>query len=192
MKTILVPMANGNEDIELITIIDVLKRARDLGKADLKIICASITDDLEVTLDSGLKVMAETTLNEVDINSLDAIALAGGFGGMNNFKNDERIINILQTLHKNGKIVSAICASPIVLDKAGVLSDEFTCYPGCETGLKGKRLDESVVVRKNVITSAGPITSTYFALTLVKELGFNEQFEALLDGMLVKRFGIKF
>lgn len=191
MKTILIPMANGNEDIELITIIDVFKRAKKYG-ADIDIICASLTDSLEVVLDTGLVIKAETTLDKVDVNKLDAIALAGGFDGMNNLKNDKRITQILHTLNEKNKIIAAICASPIVLANAGVLSEEFTCYPGCEVGLKGTRLDKSVVVSKNIITSAGPITSAYFAMTILKELGFIEQFNGMLDGMLINTFGIKF
>lgn len=192
MKTILIPMANGNEDIELISTIDVLRRARDLCKADLNIICASIHDSLEITLDSGLKVLADTKLSDIDTANIDAIALAGGFDGMNNFKNNAKIIEILKDLKAKGKLIAAICASPMVLDAAGVLSDTFTCYPGCEAGIKATRVHKPVVVKDNIITSAGPITSTYFALSIVKELGFIDAYNGLVEGLLVKDFGIEF
>ncbi|MBZ7985466.1 DJ-1/PfpI family protein [Campylobacter sp. Cr9] len=191
MKNILIPMANGAEDIELISIIDVLSRAKQYG-ANLNIICASLEDDLNVELDTKMVLKAKVKLSEVDLNSIDAIALAGGFGGMTNLKNSEKIKSILQNLNSQKKLIAAICASPIVLDNAGVLSSEFTCYPGCEKGLKGTRLNEPVVVRDNIITSAGPITSIYFALTIVRELGFIEQYNGMLDGLLVNQFGIKF
>lgn len=191
MKNILIPMANGAEDIELISIIDVLKRAKQYG-ADLNIICASLEDDLDVTLDTGMVLKAKVKLSEVDLNSIDAIALAGGFGGMTNLKNSEKIKTILQDLNSKKKLIAAICASPIVLANAGVLSDEFTCYPGCEEGIKGTRLNEPVVIKDNIITSAGPITSIYFALSIVKELGYIEQYNGMLDGLLVNQFGIKF
>lgn len=191
MKNILVPMANGAEDIELISIIDILLRAKNYG-ANINVICASLDDNLEVTLDTGMVLKAKVKLSEVDTKNIDAIALAGGFGGMTNLKNSEEIKSILQDLNSQNKLIAAICASPIVLANAGVLSDEFTCYPGCEEGIKGTRLNEPVVVRKNIITSAGPITSSYFALTIVKEMGFLDQFNRMLDGLLINQFGIKF
>lgn len=191
MKKVLIPMANGNEDIELISIIDILTRVKNSG-AKLELILASITNDIEITLDSGLKVKANTTLDKVDTSDIDAIVLAGGFDGMNNLKNDDRIKSIIQNLNSKGKLVAAICASPIVLANAGVLNGDFTCYPGCETGINANRLDKPVVVNNNVITGAGPITSIYFALAIVKELGFIEQFNGLSKGLLVNNFGIKF
>ncbi len=191
MKTILIPMANGNEDIELITIIDILIRAKNSG-ANLDIILASITDNLDITLDTGLKIMANKTLDKVNTENIDAIALAGGFLGMTNLKNDKRIKNIIQKLNSQNKLIAAICASPIVLANAGVLTGDFTCYPGCEKDINANRIDKAVVVNKNIITSAGPITSTYFALTIIKELGFIEQYEGLLEGLLINKFGIKF
>lgn len=191
-KNILVPMANGNEDIELVSIIDVLRRAKNLGGADINIICASLNDDLKVELDSGLVVLADTTLDKVDVSTLDAIVLAGGFGGMTAFKNSDKILSIIQNLNSQKKLVAAICASPMVLDAAGVLNGEFTCYPGCEAGLNGTRVHKPVVVNENIITSAGPITASYFALAIVRELGFINAFNGLNEGMLIKDFGIEF
>lgn len=191
-KNILVPMANGNEDIELVSVIDVLRRAKEFGGADINIICASLNDELKVKLDSGLVVLADTTLDKVDISTLDAIVLAGGFGGMAEFKNNDKILSIIQNLNSQKKLVAAICASPMVLNAAGVLKGEFTCYPGCEVGLSGTRVHKPVVVNENIITSAGPITASYFALTIVRELGFVEAFNGVSEGMLVKDFGIKF
>ena len=191
-KNILVPMANGNEDIELVSVIDILRRAKEFGGANINIICASLNDDLKVELDSGLVVLADTTLDKVDVSTLDAIVLAGGFGGMMEFKSNDKILSIIQNLNSQKKLIAAICASPIVLNAAGVLKGEFTCYPGCETGLNGTRVHKPVVVNENIITSAGPITSSYFALTIIRELGFIDAFNGVSEGMLIGDFGIKF
>lgn len=192
MKNILIPFANGNEDIELISIVDILTRAKNAG-AKLNIICAALNDSLEVKLDSGLVVKAHTTLNQVDFSTLDGIVLAGGFDGMNNLKNDERIINIIKDLNSKKKLVAALCASPMVLDKAGVIKGDFTCYPGCQNGINANhKSDKFVVVNENVITGIGPIASSFFALTILKELGFKEAYEGVKEGFLINHFNIEF
>lgn len=192
MKNILIPFANGNEDIELISIVDILTRAKNAG-AKLNLICAALNDNLEIKLDSGLVIKAHTTLDKVDLLNLDAIVLAGGFDGMNNLKNDDRIIKIIQKLNVEKKLIAAICASPIVLNKAGVIKGDFTCYPGCESSINASyKSDKFVVVNENIITGIGPIASSFFALTILKELGFKEAYEGIKEGLLINHFDIKF
>lgn len=190
-KNILVPMANGVEDIELVTILDILKRAKDVN-ANINIICASISNTLDVTMDTGLVIKAETLLDNVDVSTLDSIVLPGGFSGMANLKANPKIISIVQKLHKEKKLIGAICSSPIILAEAGVLSEEYTCYPGCDANIVGKKLEKPVVVKDNIITSAGPSTAAAFAFTVLRELGFNDEVEGVMDGLMFSQYSIDF
>ena len=183
-KKVLVPLAQGFEEAEFIGIVDVLKRAGELDR-NLEVIVASLSSELLVKGANGISIKADCYLDAVDTETLDAIALAGGFEGMTNLKNSSEILNTIKKLHRNGKIVAAICASPIVLNVAGVLEGEFVCYPGCEMGLKGTRINKAVVVNKNVITSAGPATAILFGLELTRQLCGDEIYKTLYEGMLV-------
>ncbi|MBS4241628.1 DJ-1 family glyoxalase III [Campylobacter vulpis] len=184
MKKVLVPLAVGFEEAEFIGIADVLKRAGAMG-GNLELIIASLDSELWVKGANGICIQADCSLESVDTKNLDAIALPGGFDGMNNLKNNGTILSIIKKLYNDKRIVAAICASPIVLNEAGVLSAEFACYPGCEVGLKGQRLEKAVLVRDNVITAAGPATAILFGLELAKALCGEEIYKALYEGMLV-------
>ncbi|AJC86331.1 4-methyl-5(beta-hydroxyethyl)-thiazole monophosphate synthesis protein [Campylobacter sp. RM16704] len=184
MKKVLVPLAKGFEEAEFIGIADVLKRAGEIS-GNLEVIVASLDDELLVQGANGICIKADVSLASVDQENLDAIALAGGFEGMMNLKNNQAIIKIIQDLYAKKKIVAAICASPMVLAKAGVISGEFSCYPGCEVGIEGVRVNKAVVVNENIITAAGPATAILFGLELVKHLCSEEVYIKLYDGMLV-------
>lgn len=184
IKRILIPLANGFEEAEFIGIADVLKRAAKMS-GNLELIVASLDDELMVEGANGICIKADASLAKIDTKNLDAIAMAGGFEGMMNLKNNPTIIKIIQDLHADKKIVAAICASPIVLAKAGVINGEFACYPGCESGIDGVRVSKAVVVNENVITSAGPATAILFGLELAKHLCSVEIYEKLYEGMLV-------
>lgn len=182
-KRILIPLAEGFEEIEAITIIDILRRA------NLEVITASLTDNLEVKGGHNIKVKADTILDKVINEDFDAISLAGGMGGMNNLKNDKRIIEKIKKMYNDKKLVSAVCASPIVLGEAKVLNGKYTCYPSCENSINmGEYQDKDLaVVDKNVITSKGPATSIIFALEIVKYLtGSNEELSKALLMHLLK------
>ena len=171
-KKVLVPLAEGVEEIEVITIIDILRRA------DIEVIVASLTDHLEVKGGHNIVIKADTTLEKIINYEFDAIALAGGYGGMNNLKSDIRIIDMLKNMYEDKKLVSAICASPIVLGEAEVIKGKYTCYPSCESYIKGVEYIEKDIVfcDGNVITSIGPATTIFFALEIVKYLnGSNEK-----------------
>ncbi|MEI0562329.1 DJ-1/PfpI family protein [Brachyspira pilosicoli] len=178
-KKVLVPLAEGFEEVEAVTIIDILRRA------NIEVTTASLTDNLEVKGSHGIVLKADTILDKIINEDFDAIALPGGMGGMNNLKNDKRIISKLQKMYEAKKLVSAICASPIVLGEASVIKGKYTCYPSCEIMVKGGEYVEKdlVVINDNVITSKGPATTVFFALELVKYLlGNNEE---VSKGLLV-------
>lgn len=179
MKKVLIPLAQGFEEAEFIGTADVLRRA------GVDVIVASLGSDLLVKGANGFVIKADANLDNIDSKSLDAIALPGGYEGMQNLSNSDAVISIVQDLHKNGKIVAAICASPIVLNKAGVISGEFTCYPGCESGISGTRVNKAVVVNGNVVTSAGPATAILFGLELAKILCGESVYKSLYEGLQV-------
>ena len=182
-KKVLVPLAEGFEEVEAVTIIDVLRRA------NIEVISASLSSNLEVKGSHNIILKADTTLDKIINDDFDAIALPGGMGGMNNLKNDKRVISKLQKMYENKKLVSAICASPIVLGEASVIKGKYTCYPSCESMVKGGEYVEKdlVVVNDNVITSKGPATTIFFALEIVKYLlGSNEEVSNSLLIPLIK------
>lgn len=164
-KKVLLPLASGFEEIEFVSIADILRRAR------LEVMVASLDENLLVVGAHELAIKADCSLESVEISHFDAIALAGGSGGMMNLK-AERILAGIRALHKAGKLVAAICASPIVLNAAGIFDEntQFSCYPSCEAGLKGVFVEKAVCECANIITSAGPATAVLFALQIVRYL----------------------
>ena len=165
-KKVLLPLASGFEEIEFVSIADILRRAR------LEVVVASLDENLLVVGAHELAIKADCVLESVEISHFDAIALAGGSGGMMNLKADERVLAGIRALHKAGKLVAAICASPIVLNAAGIFDEntQFSCYPSCEAGLKGVFVEKAVCECANIITSAGPATAVLFALQIVQYL----------------------
>ncbi|PAF51533.1 DJ-1 family glyoxalase III [Helicobacter sp. 13S00477-4] len=179
-KKILVPLANGFEEAEFIGIVDVLRRA------EVEVIVAGLQGDSLYTGANRVQIKADESLKNIEPSEFDGIVLPGGFEGMDNLKSDDTIIKIIKDFHFKKKLVCAMCASPIVLHHAGVLEGrDFTCYPGCETGLDGKRHNQAVVVREHIITSAGPATAILFGLEIVKLLCGQETYKALFEGLLV-------
>lgn len=165
-KKVLLPLAGGFEEIEFISSADILRRAK------LEVIVASLSENLQVVGAHNISIKADCSLQNVDTKELEAIVLAGGSKGMLNLKSDERILALIKALHTQGKLVGAICASPIVLNAAGIFDEntKFSCYPSCEQGLKGIYVKDAVCEYENIITSAGPATAVLFALALVKRL----------------------
>lgn len=165
MKKILVPLAQGFEEIEAIAGIDVIRRA------DVEVITVSL-GDLKVKGAHDVVVLADKSIDEIDANEFDGILLPGGMPGSTNLRDDERVINAVKSLNKSGKLVSAICAAPIVLEKAGVLKGKkATCYPGFDEEMPScSYMDDRVVVDGNVITGKGPGAALEFAFKVVDYL----------------------
>jgi len=181
MSQVLVPLANGFEEIEAVSIIDVLRRA------DIKVIVAALDSNKLVTGANGIKIEADTTVPNVDSESLDMVVLPGGWGGTHALAEDPNIQRILKEMDAKGKQIGAICAAPFALNKAGVLKEKYTCYPSVENdiGKPGYMGDAAMVVEDgNVMTSRGPGTALCFALSIVKKLKGEETYNALKEGLL--------
>ncbi|HNS95585.1 MAG TPA: DJ-1/PfpI family protein [Polyangiaceae bacterium] len=160
-----VPLMEGFEEIEAVTIIDVLRRA------NIKVIVAAKAPGL-VTGAHDIGVQATDTLRDLRPESLAAIVLPGGMPGAKNLANDERVQWLVEKMAQEGKLVAAICAAPMAIASTKAhLGRKMTAYPGFETYLEGATvLSDRVVVDANMVTSRGPGTALDFALTLVEKL----------------------
>ena len=165
MATVLVPLAHGCEELEAVTVIDLLRRAR------VEVVVAGLESG-PVTASRGVVLMPDTTLDEVLECDFDMIALPGGGGGAQRLEADPRIISLLQRMTEADRYVTAICAAPKVLASAGLLQGRrATSYPGALDGISGPTYtDESVVQDGRIITSQGPGTAMDFALALIERL----------------------
>lgn len=165
MATVLVPLAQGCEELEAVTIMDLLVRA------GINVISASL-DGKPVTASRGTVLIASTTINKVKATDLDMIVLPGGLPGADNLNNDPYIHNLITQLNDVDKPIAAICAAPKILADAGLLNGKkATAFPGVleELMIKNiKLLHSKAVVRDgNIITSKGPGTAMDFALELI-------------------------
>ncbi|MDA7816625.1 DJ-1/PfpI family protein [Sulfurimonas sp.] len=181
MSRVLVPLASGFEEIEAVSIIDVLRRA------EIEVIVASLNDPSGVKGANGITIMSDTNIDTVNVDSLDMIVLPGGVDGTYNLADDENVQRILKEMDSKGKNIGAICAAPFALNKAGVLKHNYTCYPSFEEQIRldGYQGDSAMVVEDgNVMTSRGPATAICFALEIVKKLKGEETYLALKGGLL--------
>lgn len=183
MKTaaVVVPLAAGFEEIEAVTIIDVLRRAGET-------VAVAALKPGPCTGAHGLAVTPDCTLDEIDAATVRMVALPGGMPGATNLRDDPRVVRLLQTAASKGAYTAAICAAPIALAKAGLHAGRrVTSYPGFGKELGGATyVEDRVVVDGKVVTSRGPGTALEFALTLVKLLKGEGASKELQSAMLVK------
>ncbi len=182
MARALVPLAEGFEEIEGVSIIDILRRGGvEVHSAYLP---GEFATDL-VTGANGITVQADVPLATVVVDEYDIIALPGGWGGTNRLAEDPTAQRLLKEFAAAGKWVAAMCAAPYALHVAGVLSKRYTCYPSVEEQIRPEdRVDEKVVVDGKVITSQGPGTAICFALEIVRQLVGQESYETVRNGTL--------
>lgn len=167
MVNVLIPLAQGCEELEAVTLIDLLRRA------GIHVITAGL-DDQPITASRGTRLIPDTSLDKVAQQEFNMVVLPGGLSGANNLNSDPRIHALLKRTAEHGNITAAICAAPTVLANAGLLDGRrATGYPGLldQLHLPTTSLqDEAVIVDGHVITSKGPGTAMDFALTLIELL----------------------
>ncbi len=181
MTTVLVPIAKGFEEIEAVTIIDVLRRAQ------IEVLVASLDHEALVQGANGIVIETDVEIKNVYTDILDMIILPGGWDGTYALADDANVQRILKEMDAKGKNIAAICAAPFALNAAGVLKQNFTCYPSVEEQIRedGYQGDKSMIVEdENVMTSRGPGTAICFALEIVKKLKGEETYQALKAGLL--------
>lgn len=181
MKKAYVHFAEGFEEIEALTIIDVLRRA------EIPTEMVSITGQRQVTGAHGIKIVTDIVFEDVDYSTAEIVVLPGGMPGSKNLQEHVGLANVLKQKAEQKEPIAAICAAPMVLGELELLKDKnVTCYPGFEEYLHGAKLkDELSVVSGNIITGKGPGAALNFALDIVKELKGKELAEELAKGMIV-------
>ncbi len=182
MAIVAVTLANGFEELEAISVIDVLRRS----KCDVKVVKVG-DKNLIATSQSGVKIECDAHLDSIKAESLSGIVFPGGWGGTMELANEVKLTEILEILNKNNKIIAAICAAPFALFKHGILTNQnFTCYPSVEEKIKNPNYKaQSVVQDGNLITSKGPGSALEFALYLAEVFTSKEVAEEVKKGMLV-------
>ncbi len=172
MARVLVPLAQGCEELEAVSIIDLLRRA------GIDVVSAGLTTG-PITCSRGVVMVPDAALDEVMDDDFDMIVLPGGLPGADHLDEDERIQRLLKHMAAQGKYTAAICAAPKVLASAGLLQGkQATSYPGVIDGMKlanTRYVDQAVVSDGKVITSRGPGTAMDFALELIEKLVGREQ-----------------
>ncbi len=164
-KEVLILLAEGFEEIEALTVADVLRRM-NIGCS----LCSIET--IEVTGAHGIRVLADTVFESIVPETYDVVVLPGGMPGAGNLKSDKRVLSLLKKYNQAGKLIAAICAAPIVLQEAGITDGlAMTSFPGFSDEFKTSRYrTDSVVQDGNIITSRGPGTALEFAFTIAENL----------------------
>jgi len=181
MKKILVPLAPGFEEIETVTVVDILRRAGG------RVVMAA-TGEGPVKGSRGIYVVPDQQLENIDDSDFDLVVLPGGQPGTDNLDSDPRIKSILKSMYENEKWVAAICAAPLVLQSAGIMTGKsVTSHPSVKDRLKEvKYSEERVVVDGRVITSRSPGTALEFALALVGLLFGPERVDSVNSGVMAR------
>lgn len=171
MAKVLVPLAEGFEELEAITIIDLLRRA------GFDVISAGL-DDQPVRASRKNVIIPDTSIDKVMQDQFDLIVLPGGLPGADNLRDDENVQTLIKRQHRNDKLIGAICAAPKALAAADILEGKtITCYPGAldqidSSGFSISR--KNIEIDGNIVTSRGPGTAMDFALELIEQLADRE------------------
>lgn len=175
MSKVCIFLAAGFEEIEGLTVVDLLRRAG----IDIKMI--SIGGTLGVTGSHGIYTEADLLFTQLEFEDTDMLVLPGGMPGTLNLGKHEGLQALLKEFHEKEKKIAAICAAPSILGDLGILEGhEATCYPGFEERLTGaKVLTDRVVVSGHITTSRGMGTAIPFALSLIEQLAGKEEAEKI-------------
>ena len=181
MPKVLIPLAMGFEDLEAITVVDLLRRA------DIEVVTAGLVPG-PITGSRGTMVIPDSALDAERGRDFDMIVLPGGLPGATNLEADPRIRELLHRHQAEGRFIAAICAAPKILAGAGVLDGHSaTGYPGTLDAAAFPRvrvLEDPVVVDGKVVTSRGPGTAMDFALGLVELLAGAERRQRVEDALV--------
>lgn len=183
MSSALVLLTEGFEDIEAVSVIDVLRRG------GVSVVTASIHDGLTVPSAHGIELKADRLFSEVADDTFDALILPGG-PGTGHFKENPAVLERLRRQKAEGRLICAICAAPTVLVEAGVLEPEqhVTCYPTCSVDLDRPCANVPVVADGNVITGQAPGSALLFALVVLSRLAGEKVAQKVARGMVTDVF----
>ena len=182
MKTIFVFLAEGFEEIEALTPVDVLRRA------GLSVQIVSVMDEQIVAGAHGVPVLADKMFAEINPEDAEMILLPGGLPGATNLDAHEGLGQMIQDFAKEEKPLAAICAAPLVFGNRGLLQGKkATCYPGFETYLQGAEYTAALVEKDgNFITGKGPGAAMEFAFAIVEKYCGIDKVNELKQGMMIQ------
>ena len=182
MKTIFVFLADGFEEIEALTPVDVLKRA------GMKVVTVSVMSGTVVTGAHGIPVVADCMFDEINHEDAEMLVLPGGMPGASNLDAHQGLSELIEGFAKQGGDLAAICAAPLVFGKRGLLKGrKATCYPGFENFLEGAEYTEALVEKDgNIITGKGPGAAMEFAFAIVEKYCGACKVKELKQGMMVE------
>uniref|UniRef100_A0A2P2L6L9 Protein DJ-1 homolog A-like n=1 Tax=Rhizophora mucronata TaxID=61149 RepID=A0A2P2L6L9_RHIMU len=177
---VLVPVANGSEEIEIVTIVDVLRRA----KVDVEV--ASVEKSMQILASQGTKIVADKLLSDAAKSIYDLIILPGGTGGAERLQKSRVLKKLLQEQNIAGRIYGAVCSSPAVLHRQGLLKDKHaTGHPSVLSKLtNGVVNGAKVVIDGKLITSKGLATVTDFTLAIVSKLFGHARARSVAEGLV--------
>ena len=166
MNKIAVLLANGFEEIEAISIIDVLRRA------DFDVATVSISEKTEVSGSHQIKILADYLFGDIEFEGFDMLILPGGMPGAANLNEHPGVREQILNFHEQNKWLGAICAAPLVFGNLGILNNKkATCYPGYENQLHGAIVThENTEVAGNIVTGKGAGVAIDFALKIVETI----------------------
>ncbi|EGC82195.1 DJ-1 family glyoxalase III [Anaerococcus prevotii] len=166
MKKFLVLVANGNETIEVLTVVDYLRRA------DIKVDIASTEEGLDLVTSHDVAYKADIMFDDIKEEDYFGLYIPGGTKGAYSLRDNENVLDLVKRFNDEGKIIAAICAGPVVLNEAGVLFDKkATSFPSMKGEMDKTKTyvdDEIIVTDKNITTSRGAALTNYLALKLIE------------------------
>ena len=173
-------LAEGFEDIEAVTVIDVLRR----GGVDVTTV--SVGGSLSVKSAHGIEMRADRLLDDIGDGVWDAVILPGGMPGTTNLAGSSGVIEALKRHRDEGRVVCAICAAPTILTSAGILPSDVhvTCYPSCAVDLDRPSANVPVVVDGNFITGQAPGSAMLFSLVVLQTLMGEDVASKIARGMV--------
>ena len=182
MKTIFVFLADGFEEIEAITPIDVLRRA------GLNVQTVSVMEEQIVAGAHGIPVVADKMFADIHLEDAEMLLLPGGLPGATNLDAHQGLSDMIMAFASEGKALAAICAAPLVFGNRGLLQGKkATCYPGFESYLIGAEYTAALVeIDGNFITAKGPGAAMDFAFAIVEKYCGIEKVNELKSGMMIK------
>ncbi|NCB93215.1 MAG: DJ-1/PfpI family protein [Clostridia bacterium] len=184
MSKICIFLADGFEEIEGLTVVDLLRRAGE------EVVMVSIMGRREITGSHKIQIMADALYEEMDFSEAKMLVLPGGMPGTKHLGEYEPLTSLLTQWNEKGKMIAAICAAPSVLGELGILSGrEAVCYPGFEEKLTGAIPGKKVVAEDgNIITSRGLGTAIDFASSLIEHLQGKEKAEEIKKSIIYGLF----
>ena len=182
MSKVFIFMAEGHEEIEALTVVDLLRRA------GIDIEMVSITGNKRVPGSHGIISVSDKLIEQVDLDSADMLVLPGGMPGTLNLELCQPLMDAIHSFNGQGKHIAAICAAPTVFGKAGLLEGKVaTCYPGMEADLVGAKVSTDKVCHDgNIITSRGLGTAIEFALEIIKTLDSQDKADKIATSVVYR------